>query len=1095
MKIKTFQLLLCFFAIVAALTSMVDAQEPIVGEDVVFSEADGLLAVEAEHFFKQTSTDIRQFYLTHSKLTPDVKPDGDPNHVGGASGGAYLEILPDTRRNHGHKLIRGENFMPDPGKMAVLHYKVRIRTPGRYYIWVRCHSTGSEDNGLHVGIDGTWPESGQRLQWCEGKQTWRWDSKQRTEKQHCGEAHKIFLDIDKAGDHVIHFSMREDGFEFDKWLMTTNREFIRPTDRGPATGICSGRLPVSFPLIAAPAPAALKPVPDRNNHAVKTTKVLEMPATMFAESKKPGYYLDNDKWLAVNPEKNKTGSVKRTFPFPTGVYHVTLKAVGENDGQSTYEVKVDDDKVGNFKCPLSTQMFEEGNKFHTTWKNVTITEGAMIGVSSTIGSADGQEYSRARWAAVTFEPADEKTKLAAAPMLKKTVQAPSKKGQPDTKTSPTKSVSDARLQMPRKTDGDGTVTVSGEAKVWHKLTLNLAGPYAHEKDNAPNPFTDYRMTVTFTHADGDTFSVPGYFAADGDAGNSSAEDGTVWRAHFAANKAGEWKYAVSFHQGDKAALNAKASSKAVDKFDGKTGTVTVAKSDKQGRDLRAHGRLQYVGKHYLQFAGSGQYFLKVGADAPETLLAFTDFDNTIAGNAKKAPLKKWAPHVADWNDGDPTWKNGKGKGLIGAINYLSGKGCNAFSFLTYNAGGDGDNVWPFIQREDKLHYDCSKLDQWGTVFEHGTAKGMYLHFKMQETENDDHRKGKGGGFIPECLDGGNLGPQRRLYCRELIARFGHNLALNWNLGEENTQSTEQQQAMINYIAELDAYGHNIVVHTYPEQQGKVYGPLLGDKSKLTGVSLQNSSLRTTHAHTVKWVKESHKAGKPWIVAFDESGSAKHAQCPDLGYRGFDGHDRGGNMAHTQHEVRKQTLWGTLMAGGAGNEYYFGYQFDENDIVCEDWRSRDQSWDYCRIAINFFHDNKIPFWEMQNADELVGNADHGISKFCFAKANSTYLVYLPNGVKGDESKLDLSDVSGSYTVKWFNPRSGGDLQNGSVTIVSGGTDVSLGNPPADAKEDWLVVVRATNAQAAVSPQWESIEAKGKPTARHEASLVAAKKKSI
>ena len=26
-----------------------------------------------------------------------------------------------------------------------------------------------------------------------------------------------------------------------------------------------------------------------------------------------------------------------------------------------------------------------------------------------------------------------------------------------------------------------------------------------------------------------------------------------------------------------------------------------------------------------------------------------------------------------------------------------------------------------------------------------------------------------------------------------------------------------------------------------------------------------------------------------------------------------------------------------MAGGAGNEYYFGYQFDENDIVCEDWR--------------------------------------------------------------------------------------------------------------------------------------------------------------
>ena len=34
----------------------------------------------------------------------------------------------------------------------------------------------------------------------------------------------------------------------------------------------------------------------------------------------------------------------------------------------------------------------------------------------------------------------------------------------------------------------------------------------------------------------------------------------------------------------------------------------------------------------------------------------------------------------------------------GAINYLSGKGCNVFSFLPYNAGGDGDNVWPFVER-------------------------------------------------------------------------------------------------------------------------------------------------------------------------------------------------------------------------------------------------------------------------------------------------------------------------------------------------------------------------------------------------------------
>jgi hypothetical protein len=50
--------------------------------------------------------------------------------------------------------------------------------------------------------------------------------------------------------------------------------------------------------------------------------------------------------------------------------------------------------------------------------------------------------------------------------------------------------------------------------------------------------------------------------------------------------------------------------------------------------------------------------------------------------------------------------------LIGAIDYLSSKGADSISFLTYNAGADGDNVWPFVARDDKFHYDVSKLDQW-----------------------------------------------------------------------------------------------------------------------------------------------------------------------------------------------------------------------------------------------------------------------------------------------------------------------------------------------------------------------------------------------
>jgi len=101
-------------------------------------------------------------------------------------------------------------------------------TPGRYYVWVRAFSPGTEDNGLHAGLDGEWPESGQRMQWCEGKDQWTWESRQRTEENHCGEGKKIFLDIEKAGRHILMFSMREDGFAFDRWQLSLG--YTRPGD-------------------------------------------------------------------------------------------------------------------------------------------------------------------------------------------------------------------------------------------------------------------------------------------------------------------------------------------------------------------------------------------------------------------------------------------------------------------------------------------------------------------------------------------------------------------------------------------------------------------------------------------------------------------------------------------------------------------------------------------------------------------------------------------------------------------------------------------------------------------------------------------------
>ena len=244
----------------------VPTEQPLAGADLVFEERGGIVAVEAEHFSRQELTATRAWHIFHATQRPAVVPDTDGTHVRGASGGAYIEVLPDTRWTHDEPLVHGENFSNAPGKMAVLSYKVHFRAPGRYYFWARVFSTGTEDNGFHVGLDGTWPESGQRWQTTK-KRAWEWDSRQRTAEVHTGVPGQLFLDVPTAGEHVIHLSMREDGIEIDKWLMTTDRDYT-PAGTGPEPRLKSGRLPNAF---ATPANYAEAPAPTPVNPATGAT--------------------------------------------------------------------------------------------------------------------------------------------------------------------------------------------------------------------------------------------------------------------------------------------------------------------------------------------------------------------------------------------------------------------------------------------------------------------------------------------------------------------------------------------------------------------------------------------------------------------------------------------------------------------------------------------------------------------------------------------------------------------------------------------------------------------------------------------------------
>lgn len=553
---------------------------------------------------------------------------------------------------------------------------------------------------------------------------------------------------------------------------------------------------------------------------------------------------------------------------------------------------------------------------------------------------------------------------------------------------------------------------------WQKVTLDFAGPETSESA-AINPFTDYRLDVTFTNEDR-SLTVPGYYAADGDAAETGAKTGNVWRVNFRPDEEGTWTWDAKLREG-KDVVYSTTGGKSVP-VEGQKGTLLVmpAKEGETGRLVRNHPR-------YLQWAETGEYFLKGGADSPENLLAYKDFDGTYRhsnefrdGESKTEGLHHYSAHERDWQTGYPSWGNGKGKGLIGAVNYLARKGINSVYFLTMNINGDGKDVWPFVAHDQPLRFDCSKLDQWEVLFDFmDDDLGMMLHFVLQETENET------------LLDGGDTGPERSLYFRELVARFGHHRAVNWNLGEENgpnnwskdAQTTAQQKAMTAWFEANDPYQNYVSIHTHPSTQARRehVGPLVG-ATGLDGLSLQVDHPDFCHEATQYWLNTSEQAGAPLIATIDEIGPW---------FRGLD-HDGREDM-NNQDSVRALVLWGNLMAGGGGVEWYFGAHNPHNDLGMEDWRSRDRAWNWTSHALKFFQEY-VPFAEMESSDELVGEGH-----YCLAKAGEAYLVYLPFGGK---TTLDLSGTEGSFKVRWIAAATG-ELTGGED--VAGGGVLTLGAP--------------------------------------------------
>lgn len=559
--------------------------------------------------------------------------------------------------------------------------------------------------------------------------------------------------------------------------------------------------------------------------------------------------------------------------------------------------------------------------------------------------------------------------------------------------------------------------VSGDLKVWHKVEIKFQGPNTFELDK-PNPFRDYRLDVVFTNPSGKQFKVPGYYAADGNSAESSSDSGNVWKVAFTPNEEGLWKFYVSFVYGDYAAAENNGGESA-GYFDGQTGKFTVLPIDNlDSLDFRSKGKLVYINEPFLQFSGNKEYFIKGGANSPEVFLEYSEFDNTPS-------TRDYGKHILDWSAGDPIWQNNKGKGIIGSINYLSDLGVNSFYFLTMNAYGDGKNAWPWINKDSVLVYDCSKLDQWGIVFDHMIKKGVMPHFVLTETENESMFEMK------EHNSSEGFAKSRKIYFREMVARFGYLCALTWNIGEENgwadgdnfltANNDSQRKQFAERLRELTYYNDHITVHNGPSWDDHIYNQLLKNNS-ITGPALQWDYGTQIYSKVLEWRNKSTQNGNNWVVCMDEPWINDAIDSVDI--------------------WRKEIVWGTFMAGGAGVELYIGAG---EDLLIQDFSLFKEYYKTTTIALNFFK-SYVPFWKMEPNNIRINNA------WSLILNDSISVLYLKDG---GSTSVELP--KGNYRVQWFNPRSGGDLMDGTVTKIDGDNLTSIGVAPYDTTNDWVCLI--------------------------------------
>ena len=155
----------------------------------VVRETNGIASIEAEHYVNNVTQGSHGWVIISSDDYSGAEAMQSSPNIGTNINTGYVTTSPR------------------------LDYQVEFSQTGRYYVWIRGMGQTDDDDSLHVGLDGREITSSDRISLFTPLSSLTWS-------QGTMDGPVATIDIDSAGAHTINVWMREDGFIFDKLVLT-----------------------------------------------------------------------------------------------------------------------------------------------------------------------------------------------------------------------------------------------------------------------------------------------------------------------------------------------------------------------------------------------------------------------------------------------------------------------------------------------------------------------------------------------------------------------------------------------------------------------------------------------------------------------------------------------------------------------------------------------------------------------------------------------------------------------------------------------------------------------------------------------------------